>query len=90
MGGPDSAGPVVSRPVEPGRPCAGCDGKSAASDDAEPNCLRARGAFAGLARRAGHIPSSERRAAHPGLTVGERRAILASWASDADAVEDAP
>ncbi len=28
--------------------------------------------------------------AHPGLTVGERRAILASWASDAHAVEDAP
>lgn len=27
---------------------------------------------------------------HPGLTVGEKRAILASWASDAHAVEDMP
>jgi hypothetical protein len=28
--------------------------------------------------------------AHPGLTAGERRAILAGWASDVHAVEDAP
>ena len=28
--------------------------------------------------------------ANPDLTVAERRAILASWASDARAVEDAP
>ncbi len=27
---------------------------------------------------------------HPGLSHGERRAILASWASDASALEDAP
>jgi hypothetical protein len=27
---------------------------------------------------------------HPGLTVAEKRAILASWASDAHAVEDMP
>jgi hypothetical protein len=27
---------------------------------------------------------------HPALTVAERRAILAAWASDAHAVEDAP
>ncbi|MCI9878855.1 MULTISPECIES: hypothetical protein [Methylobacterium] len=28
--------------------------------------------------------------AHPGLSMGERRAILASWASDASALESAP
>ena len=27
---------------------------------------------------------------HPGLTVGEKRAVLASWASDAHAVDDMP
>lgn len=27
---------------------------------------------------------------HSGLTIGEKRAILASWASDAHAVEDMP
>lgn len=27
---------------------------------------------------------------HPGLTPGEKRAVLSSWASDASAVEDEP
>jgi hypothetical protein len=60
-------------------------------DDVQRDCFRSPGADAGFFRLGPQdFHHSIEVLDHPGLTVSERRATLADWASDVHAVENAP